>query len=150
MGALHVTRGSPAAENGTGVQPSTAFPPRSPTVPATGPAAPTPHTARTETTPRPRPRLWAALIGVPAMAVLVIASVLWLRPGIDVPTAAGCHLDTTSRSCTIQVTVRSTGLGGLSYARASIAQPPDADTALWALDDAGCRSATDAMTCHIT
>jgi hypothetical protein len=149
--ALDAYRRFLADENGSGVQTSNAFTLRSRTGHATGPVRPAPRTVRVETAGRPHARLWAALIGVPATAVAVVAALLWLRPGIDVPAAAGCRLDAASRSCTIQVTVRSSGLGGLSYAGASIDQPPDrTGTGLWTLDDAGCRSAAEATTCPIT
>jgi hypothetical protein len=148
--ALHAYRRFLADENGSGVQASSAFPLRSSTGRATQPARPAPRTTGTQAAPRPRPLLWAALIGIPATAVVVIAALLWLRPGIDVPATARCHLDAASRSCTVQVTVRSTGPARLSYAGASITQPPGTSTALWTLNDTACRSATDVTTCPIT
>jgi hypothetical protein len=148
--ALYAYRRFLADEDGSGVQTSRAFTLRSPTGRATRPGRPAPRTTEPQTAPRPRPRLWAALIGVPAVAVVVIAALLWLRPGIDVPATAQCHLDAASRSCTIQVTVRSTGRGALSYAGANLAQPPGTSRVLWTVDDAACRSAADAKTCPIT
>jgi len=144
--ALHAYRRFLADEDGSGVQTSGAFTLRSRTGRATEPDRPGARTTRTRTAPR----LWTALIGVPALAVVVILALLWLRPGIEVPPTARCQLDAASRSCTMRVAVRSTGSGGLSYAGASIAAPQDAGAVWWTLDDAGCRTATGAKTCAIT
>jgi hypothetical protein len=95
-------------------------------------------------------RRWRLAVGLVAVAGLVAAagagaSRLW--PGIDVPARAGCDLAASTRRCAIQVPVRATGFGGLSYAGASI--EPGTGAATWRLDDSACRAAAGSA-CVVT